>query len=154
RHGKRAWQKAKQSIHRWARKAMDGNMKEAHGYLKRPESLSLPELCIDPDSSGVIANLQSAVETRARQWKARWTKHDGYNETKAQMQKLRSRAALFSMAMDESSAWDGTQAWGSIYLDIKKFYDSISIPILIDRALTLDFPPVELYLNCLVYLAP
>eukprot|EP00959_Pyramimonas_sp_CCMP1952_P408139 8553731-Pyramimonas_sp.AAC.1 len=56
--------------------------------------------------------------------------------------------------MDESSAWDGTQAWGSIYLDIKKFYDSISIPILIDRALKLDFPPVELYLNCLVYLAP
>eukprot|EP00959_Pyramimonas_sp_CCMP1952_P242329 5065206-Pyramimonas_sp.AAC.1 len=50
RHGKRAWQNAKQSIHRWARKAMGGNMKEAHGYLKRPESLSLPELCIDPDS--------------------------------------------------------------------------------------------------------
>eukprot|EP00959_Pyramimonas_sp_CCMP1952_P336790 7052125-Pyramimonas_sp.AAC.1 len=58
------------------------------------------------------------------------------------------------MAMDESSAWDGTQARGSIYLDTKKFYDLISIPILIDRALKLDFPPVELYLNCLAHLAP
>eukprot|EP00959_Pyramimonas_sp_CCMP1952_P179400 3750488-Pyramimonas_sp.AAC.1 len=56
--------------------------------------------------------------------------------------------------MDGSSAWDGTPAWGSIYPDIKEFYDPISIPLSIGRALKLDFPPVELYLNCVIYLAP
>eukprot|EP00959_Pyramimonas_sp_CCMP1952_P261323 5463391-Pyramimonas_sp.AAC.1 len=56
--------------------------------------------------------------------------------------------------MGESSAWDGTPAWGSIYLDTKKFYDSIIIPLLIDIPLKLEFPPVELYLNCAIYLAP
>eukprot|EP00959_Pyramimonas_sp_CCMP1952_P027738 582048-Pyramimonas_sp.AAC.1 len=71
---------------------MDGNVKDARAYLKRPEPLSLPELCIDPDSKGAIAHLQTAVETRARLWKARWTKHDEEEECMVQMKMLRKLA--------------------------------------------------------------
>eukprot|EP00959_Pyramimonas_sp_CCMP1952_P453597 9468480-Pyramimonas_sp.AAC.1 len=73
---------------------MEGNMRNAHRYLKRSECLEFPELCLDPDDRGVITNPQSVVEARAKQWKTRWAKHDDHEGRVHQMRRVRDRALV------------------------------------------------------------
>eukprot|EP00959_Pyramimonas_sp_CCMP1952_P180836 3781645-Pyramimonas_sp.AAC.1 len=50
------------------------------------------------------------------------------------------RAALLSMPLDETSAKLKGSLYGTFYLDLEKFYDSVDLSILIQRAMQLDYP--------------
>ena len=58
------------------------------------------------------------------------------------------------MALDETSAKLKGSLYGTFYLDLKKFYDSLDLSILIRRAMQLNYPAVNLYMTTLIYLAP
>ncbi|CAK0827060.1 unnamed protein product, partial [Prorocentrum cordatum] len=64
------------------------------------------------------------------------------------------QAALKTMVMDETRAHIGYNEQSNFLVDLEKFYDYMDLSLMIDQAMELDFPAVELYLCCLTYLAP
>eukprot|EP00959_Pyramimonas_sp_CCMP1952_P348639 7303733-Pyramimonas_sp.AAC.1 len=64
------------------------------------------------------------------------------------------RAALLSMALDETSAKLKCTSYGTVYLDLEKLCDSVGPSVLITRAVQLNYPGANLYISMLMYLSP
>ncbi|CAK0822455.1 unnamed protein product, partial [Prorocentrum cordatum] len=64
------------------------------------------------------------------------------------------QAALLTMVLDETRAHAGVAEQSNFSMDVEKFYDYIDLALMIHKGISLEVPPVELYLRCLTYLAP
>ncbi|CAK0909165.1 unnamed protein product, partial [Prorocentrum cordatum] len=65
------------------------------------------------------------------------------------------QAFIVAACLDEAAArGHSAEAWASLFLDLEKFYDNINLVKLIKKADALEYPPVELYVCTLMYVAP
>ncbi|CAK0889237.1 unnamed protein product, partial [Prorocentrum cordatum] len=64
------------------------------------------------------------------------------------------QAALLTVVLDEARARAGVAEQSNVLMDVEKFYDYIDLALMIHKGISLEVPPVELYLCCLTCLAP
>jgi len=63
------------------------------------------------------------------------------------------RAALSRAFQDEQDVIKGRES-GTILWDIAQFFDTIDVSLLMDKAIALDFPKLQLYMSVVMHLAP
>ncbi|CAK0907479.1 unnamed protein product, partial [Prorocentrum cordatum] len=63
------------------------------------------------------------------------------------------QAALLAVVLDETRAHVGVAEQSNFLMDVE-FYDYIDLALMIHKGISLEVPPVELYLCCLTCLAP
>eukprot|EP00959_Pyramimonas_sp_CCMP1952_P111837 2339185-Pyramimonas_sp.AAC.1 len=64
------------------------------------------------------------------------------------------QAVLLTMVPDGARAHVGVAEHSNFLMDVEKFHDFMDLALMIPKGISLEVPPVELYLRCLTYLAP
>ena len=133
------------------------NAAERHGCW--PLQLLLTVCCTIPKPSGgdrVIGLLPTTagIWSRARSSLTdRWSDSLGEYWDTAVKKSSALRAAIARAVMDESSVALGFLS-ASILLDIEKFYDNVSLRLLMEASMAQGFPPAVTLLEVQLFLAP